>query len=556
MGRDIAPPMRRTVTPWWRKSAEFFSSIFDPSIVSGSLRTFWPLGGGSSAPPVNAARSAAGTIETPKSALTIAAAWACVWLNSDTISTLPFILNRRKGPNYGSPAEDNPLYTVIGQRPNPQMSACEFWQVMIASESLWGNGYARKFRNTLGDVIMLDPLRPEHMVPMRDKDTGLIRYRYYDPIDGTQDFAADDIFHYKGKTLDGLVGLSRIEFARNSLGIARAAETATSDTFRNGLNAAGFITVASFLKQDQRDKMRQSVNRFRSGEEDAGGLMVLEGGMDFKPLSMDPKDVELLSSRQFSVEDVCRWYGVPPVLVGHAAAGVTAWGTGIEQLLLGWLSLSLRSQVRRLEQAIWAQLLKPADRASLYCTIDTDDLLAADSKSRSALYSVNAQNGIMTRNEIRAREDLPPAEGGDVLTVQSNLIPIDMLGTVVTQTQTTAGDAAGAKKAAEEAAGAAARSAATATDALEQARQVSVDTARNQDLERLAGTAATRAAAEALRSQPRPIKDPPLKLYVVSDGGEVVQSGEEGDTLRRRQRRFTVERDEHQRIRTIEESYQ
>ncbi len=138
--------------------------------------------------------------------------------------------------------------------------------------------------------------------------------------------------------------------------------------------------------------------------------------------------MQLLASRQFAVEDICRWFGVPPVLIGHAAAGVTAWGTGIEQLMLGWLSLNLRPYIRRIEQTALRSLIAPAARLTQYLTIDTDDLMGADSAARAALYSTLSQNGIMTRNEIRAREDLQAMPGGDVLTVQSNLIPIDKLG--------------------------------------------------------------------------------------------------------------------------------
>jgi HK97 family phage portal protein len=410
-----------------KKTAEFFNSMFDygGGAIAGG---FYPVQtGGMARPPINAARANTGRIITPQAALSIAAAWACVWLIADTISTLPFILNRRKGSAFGAPATDLPLYTVLHDAPNDQMSSCEFWQVMIASDMLWGNGYARKTTNVNGDVISLDPMRPEYMVPYRAPPSGVIRYKYYSPL-GTQDYSADQIFHLKDRTVDGLVGLSRIEYARNSLGIAWAADEATSDTFRNGLRSGGFVQSEKYLKKEQRDQLSESLQAFATGNVKAGGMMVLEGGLDFKPLTMNPQDVQLLASRQFAVEDVCRWFAVPPVLIGHAAAGVTAWGTGIEQLMLGWLALSLRPYVRRIEQAALRALIAPADRLTQYLTVDTDDLLGADSAARAALYSTLSQNGIMTRNEIRGREDLPPLPGGDVLTVQSNLIPIDQLG--------------------------------------------------------------------------------------------------------------------------------
>jgi HK97 family phage portal protein len=416
------------------KTAEFFNSMFDygGGAIAGG---FYPVAtGGMARPPINAARANTGKILTPQNTLSIAAAWACIWLIADTISTLPFVLNRKKGAAFGEPATDVPLYSVMHDAPNTQMSACEFWQVMIASDMLWGNGYALKTTNVLGDVISLDPLRPEYVVPYRQPPTGVIRYKYYSPA-GTQDYSADQIFHLKDRTVDGLVGLSRIEYARNSLGIAWAADEATSDTFRNGLRSGGFVKSEKYLKQEQRTQLSESLQAFATGNAKAGGMMVLEGGLDFSALTMNPQDVQLLASRQFAVEDICRWFGVPPVLIGHAAAGVTAWGTGIEQLMLGWLALNLRPYVRRIEQTAQRSLIAPADRLSQYLTIDTDDLMGADSTARAALYSTLSQNGIMTRNEIRAREDLPAMPGGDTLTVQSNLIPLDKLGlTPPTQT--------------------------------------------------------------------------------------------------------------------------
>jgi HK97 family phage portal protein len=418
-----------------QKTAEFFNSFFDYG--SGSIaRGFYPVAaGGQARPPINAAKSAAGTIVTPNTALTLSTAWGCVWLMANAVSSLPFILNKRSGVNlnYGAPAFDVPLYTVLNSQPNQDMSAVTFWKFIVASEQLWGNGYALKTLNSQNQLIALDPIRPEYMVPYRqlipnsEPKRYEIRYRYYSPIESI-DFSADQIFHWKDRTMDGLVGLSRIEYARHSMGIARAAEDSTSETFKNGLRSGGFVQSVKYLNTKNRDELKASLKQFVTGGPDSGGIMVLEGGLTFSPITMNPQDVQLLMSRQFSVEDICRWFQVPPVLVGHAAAGVTAWGAGIEQLLLGWSALSLRSYVRGIEQEVLRALVPAKDRPSQYLTIDLDDLLAADSAARSALYSTFAQNGVMTRNEIRGREDLAPMPGGDVLTVQSNLIPIDKLG--------------------------------------------------------------------------------------------------------------------------------
>lgn len=412
------------------KAAEIYRGLFDFS--AGTIqRGFYPGAvGGQAAPPINAVGSQSGQEISPGSMLAVSAAWACTWLIADTISTLPFILNRREGNNsYGAPAFDNPLYAVLGQRPNTYMPSAEFWQYIVASELLWGSGYAEKTLNGKGDVISLQPLLSQWMTPYK-LPSGELRYRYQPGFapEPQEDYSQAQIFHIKDRTLDGITGLSRIQYGRNSMGIAQAGEKATSDTFRNGMRIGGLITNTQRLTTDQRKEIKASLVEFRTGGPQAAGFMVGEAGMGFEPISMSPQDAQLLASRQFSVEDVCRWFGVPPVLIGHGAPGVTTWGTGVEQLLIGFVSLTLRPYVRKLEQSVQFSLLKPADRATVYLTIDTDDLMGADSAARSALYSTYAQNGIMSRNEIRAKEDLAPKDGGDALTVQSNLVPIEKLG--------------------------------------------------------------------------------------------------------------------------------
>jgi HK97 family phage portal protein len=422
--------------PMLRKTAEFFNSLWDYG-SPGTPGGFYPVAsGGQAKPPINVVRSDTGRLVSPNTTLSIAAAWACIWLITDTISTLPFVLNKRSSGKvkFGAPAWGEPLFNVLGLSPNAQMSACEFWAFTVASDLLWGNGISLQTRNVNGDVIALEPIRPEYIVPYRQpiafspdaSPPGNIRYRYYSPL-GSADYGAEQVFHVKGRTLDGLVGLSVIQYARNSFGIAQAIDESTSDTFRNGMKAGGFIQSDKYLKVEQRTMLRDSLAAFNVGGPDSGGMMVLEGGLTFSPVTMKPQDVEMLASRQYAVEDVCRWFGVPPVLVGHAAQGVTAWGTGIEQLLLGWQALSLRPYVRRIEQACGKQLLQPGQQAKFFVTIDLDDLTAADQAARSALYASASQNGWMTRNEIREKEDLGPMDGGDTLTVQSNLVPLDKL---------------------------------------------------------------------------------------------------------------------------------
>lgn len=429
---NFGHPAQRQRGPIAQKAFEIFRGLFD--FPSGAITGgFFPSQmGGIAAPPINIANTADGKNVTPAKTLELSTAWACTWLVADTIASLPFCLNQREGTDkYGTPAIKNPLWAVIGSRPNIEMTAPDYWAFKIASMQLWGNAYSVKDLNGTGDVISLDPLLPQFTIPYKDPKTNRLRYKYVPGGSNNsqqQDYSEEQVFHLRDHTLDGLIGLSRIQYGRNSFGIARAGEESTSDIFRSGMRTNGFLMYDKVLKPEQRVEIKGSLDKFRTGGKDAAGYMVLEAGMTYTGLSISPLDAELLSQRQFQIEEICRWFGVPPIFIGHGQAGVTSYGTGIEQLLLGFISLTLRPTIRKIEKQICRSLIKPKDQASTYVTIDTDDLQGADSAARTTLYASAGQNGWMTRNEIRAKEDLPPLDGGDVLTVQSNLIPLDKLG--------------------------------------------------------------------------------------------------------------------------------
>lgn len=407
-----------------QQKLSFFGSVFSNFGQLFRAGTTW-LGGANSKPPVNMVSSESGQAVSPEIALTLSAVWACVWLNAKTLASLPLNLKRYDSNNKSTIAEDVALYSVLRWKANKLSTAYNFWCALWANEQLWGTGYARKIKSA-GQVVGLDLLLSQYMVPFMSK-SGELRYDYRNPRE-PMDLSSDDVFKVFTRSIDGINGESVIGFARNSIGLARSGEYAAASTFQKGLNSTGFVTVEKFLKEDQRALIRASVEEFTGTGPKAGGTMVLEGGFDYKQLSLKPLDAELLSSRQFSVEDVCRWFGVPPVLIGHASAGQTMWGSGIEQILRGYVNLGLRNYTIAATQAIQSDLILPADRSSLYGEFDFDELLAADSAARAQLYATLAQNGVNTRNELREREGLSPMPGGDVLTVQSNLVPLDQLG--------------------------------------------------------------------------------------------------------------------------------
>ena len=358
--------------------------------------------------------------------LTLPTVFACGDLLSGTLSTLPFAVFRSLGEGQAEIARDHWLYPILHDQPNADMTAVEFWQTMFASLVFKGNAFAEIARAGLSSrVVALTPIPVEAVAIRRDDNGGRV-YTVTLPGQRARDLGESDVMHLKGMSLDGIWGLSRISLARHTLGIAYAAEETAGKMFANGMQASGFFSADTFLKRENREQLKAHLGDFM-GSENTGKTMLLEGGLKYSPLTISPGDAELLGSRQWSVEDVCRWFRVPPHMIGHTEK-VTSWGTGLEQQVIGFLTFTLRPYLKLTEQAVKRSLIPPAERDTIYAEFNIEGLLRSDSAGRAAFYSSMVQNGIYTRNECRAMENRSPKPGGDDLTVQSNMLPIDRLG--------------------------------------------------------------------------------------------------------------------------------
>ena len=377
--------------------------------------------------------SSAGQAVNARTAMQLATVWACIRLISETIAPLPIIVyERNKNDDGRKVARYYPLYTILHDSPNANMTAVEFWEAVIAQLCLAGNAFCLKTISA-GKLIALDPLRPDWMEPKRQKD-GSILFCYSDPK-GYVEFTEDRIWHVKGFGVDGLIGLAPISYARNCLGSAMAADNASGKVFANGMRAGGALTMAGVLNPDQRKQVREGLAADLVGTANTGKLMVLEGGSTYQPLSINPDDAQMLETRSFNIEEMCRWFQVPPAMIGHGGA-VSNWGTGREQIMLGFLTFTLRPYLTRIEQGIKKSLIPATERGRYFAEFSLEGLLRADSAARAAFYASAVQNGWMTRNEVRSLENLPPVDGGDELTVQSNLIPLTLLGKITNTAQT------------------------------------------------------------------------------------------------------------------------
>ncbi len=366
-------------------------------------------------------RSDAGETVTDSTVLGLSAVWACTNLVAGTIATLPVMVYRTR-PDGRDVARDHPLYRLLHDSPNFDQTAVDFWEFIAASLELWGNAYAIVDRDSAGKVAALTPVHPSLMV-VRRLQNGALQYEWTE--EGRHHKRTDEtMLHVRGFGGNPLGGMSTLHFGRNAFGLARAVDRSAGTTFANGMRPSGALTFEKFLSAEQRDVAETKMVEKFVGAINAGRPLVLEGGTTWQPLTMNPEDAQMLESRRFSVEEICRFFGVPPHMIGHTERS-TSWGTGLEQQVIGFQKFTLRRRLKRIEQAINKQLLTPAERArGVYVEFSLEGLLRGDSASRSAFYQSGLANGWMTINEVRGLENLKPVPGGDTPRMQIQNQPI------------------------------------------------------------------------------------------------------------------------------------
>lgn len=373
---------------------------------------------------IGGSRGDAGEVVTETSVLALSAVWGCVNLLSGTVASLPLMTYRTKG-GVREAATDHPLYRLLHDSPNYDQTAVDFWEGVQNALELWGNAYARIERS--GDrVIALRPINPA-LVSVRRTRAGPIEYEWTQ--DGAHHKLTDkDIFHIRGFGGDPLGGLSTLQFGRNMFSLSRAIDRSAGSTFQNALRPSGALTFENFLSNDQAEIAEKRLVEKFTGAMNSGRPMVLEGGTKWQQITINPEDAQMLESRGFSVEEICRFFGVPPHMVGHTEKS-TSWGTGLEQQVLGFQKFTLRRRLKRIEQAIRKQLLTDEDRVrGITVEFNIEGLLRGDSAARSAFYGSGLMNGWMTINEVRRLENMPPVSGGDVPRMQMQNVPITEAG--------------------------------------------------------------------------------------------------------------------------------
>lgn len=357
----------------------------------------------------------------PDAALQISAVWACIDRRATTIASLPFFAYETK-EGQKTLARNSRLYTLLHESPNSRMTPIEFWRAMMMNHDLRGNAYARIERDSRGEAVAMWPM-PADQVEVKVLDSGSMVFQYTLGSD-VAIYAESSVLHLKNLG-NGTVGLSKLEFMRATTDESQKAQSAASKVFGSGGKPTGVLMLDKVLKPEQRTALMRNFSGMTEGN--TSRLYVLEANMKYEQLSMSPEDQQLLETRNFTVSEICRWFDVPPVLVHHN--DTTTWGSGIEQIVDGFYKLTVRPMLVSIEQAVRKRVMTPQQRANMSVEFALDALLRGSPTQRAELYAKNVQNGIMTRNECRQLENLPPAAGADALTAQSNLLPLAMLGT-------------------------------------------------------------------------------------------------------------------------------
>jgi len=358
-------------------------------------------------------------------AVGLSATWACVQLIAGTIASLPLMVYRTDSRGIRTVARDHPLYFVLHDSPNYDQTAVDFWEFMAAAVELQGNAYAEIEQRSDGALNALHPVRPD-IVQARRLDDGSLEYEWTE--NGRRVVRpGNQMLHIRGAMSDGLSGTSTLSACRRVFEDALAAETAAGAMFQNGVNPSGILSTADSvaLTKEQRDMLEKLLQEKYVGAVQNGRPMLLDNGMKWTQLSINPQDAQMLESRKFSGEQICRLFGVPPAMVGFGDKA-SNWGTGKEVDVLGFQKFTLRKRLKRIEQALLKQLVPLAERRAQGITIEFnfEGLLRGDTASRYEAYEKAIRMGIATRNECRALENLPPIEGGDVVTVQMQDIPL------------------------------------------------------------------------------------------------------------------------------------
>ena len=373
-----------------------------------------------------------GKAVTERSAMQMTAVYSCVRILAEAVAGLPLHLYRYKEDGGKEKALDHPLYLLLHDEPNPEMSSFVFRETLMTHLLLWGNAYAQIIRNGKGEVIALYPLMPNRMVVDRDIH-GQLYYQYTRSTEEaptmkgvTVNLPPSDVLHIPGLGFDGLVGYSPIAMAKNAIGMAIACEEYGAKFFANGAAPGGVLEHPGTIKDPQR--VRESWQSTFGGSGNSNKIAVLEEGMKYTPIGISPEQAQFLETRKFQINEIARIFRVPPHMVGDLEKSSFS---NIEQQSLEFVKYTLEPWLVRWEQSIQRTLFSPEEKKRYFAKFNVEGLLRGDYASRMSGYATARQNGWMSANDIRELENLdriPTEDGGDLYLINGNMLPLGNAG--------------------------------------------------------------------------------------------------------------------------------
>lgn len=378
-------------------------------------------------------RSAAGQAVNERSAMQMSAVYACVRILAESIASLPLHFYQYNDAGGKEKAVNHPLYWLLHDEPNPEMSSFSFRETLMTHLLLWGNAYAQIIRNGRGEVIALYPLMPDRMTVDRDA-RGRIYYEYTRSDSDANTLgkkssvilSPEDVFHIPGLGFDGLVGYSPIAMAKQAIGMGLACDEYGAAFYQNGAQPGGVLEHPNVVKDPKR--VRESWNAIYQGSRNAHRIAVLEEGMTYKPITISPEQAQFLETRKFQIDEIARIFRVPPHMIGDLEKSSFS---NIEQQSLEFVKYTLAPWISRWEQAIQRSLLLMSERSRYFARFNVEGLLRGDYQSRMNGYAVARQNGWMSANDIRELESLdriPAEQGGDLYLINGNMTKLEDAG--------------------------------------------------------------------------------------------------------------------------------
>lgn len=379
--------------------------------------------------------SSSGKAVNSRTAMQMTAVYSCVRILSEAIAGLPLFVYKYGGDGNKEKYLDHPLWRVLHDEPNPEMTSFVFRETMMNHLLITGNAYAQIIRSARGEVMALYPLMPDRMTVDRDSQ-GKLCYRYRRNSSDAPAiaknkqsdiiFAPSDILHVLGLGYDGLVGYSPIAMAKNAVGLAIAAEEYGAKFFANGAAPSGVLEHPGTIKDPE--KIRQSWQSTFGGSANSNKIAVLEEGLKYTQIAISPEQAQFLETRKFQINEIARIFRVPPHMLADLEKSSFS---NIEQQSLEFVKYTLDPWVIRWEQAMNKALLLEGEKREIFTKFNVDGLLRGDYASRTNGYATARQNGWMSANDIRELENIDriPAElGGDLYLINGAMTKLQDAG--------------------------------------------------------------------------------------------------------------------------------